>query len=69
MDKERQDLKFQHPAMQMELHNFGHQVECLCDLESDCCISEEDAYQKIKNFWLQLRQSNPDVIQIAISSE
>jgi hypothetical protein len=69
MEKERQDLKSQHPAMQMELNNFGYQVECLCDLESDCCISEEDAYQRIKNFWLQLKQSNPEIIQILISSE
>jgi hypothetical protein len=69
MEKERQDLKSQNPAMQIELYNFGYQVECLCDLESDSCISEEDAYQKIKNFWLQLKQSNPEMIQISILSE
>jgi hypothetical protein len=69
MEDEHQDLKSQHPAMRVELNNFGYQVECLCDLESDCCISEDDAYQRIKNFWLQLRQSNPDIIHLSMSIE
>jgi hypothetical protein len=69
MEKERQDLKSQHPAMQIELNRFGRQVEYLCDLESDCCISEQDAYKRIRNFWLQLRESNPDINNIFISSE
>lgn len=69
MEKERQDLRSQYPTMQMELDNFGLQVEYLCDLESDCCISEEDAYKQIKNFWLQLRRSNSEIINISISSE
>ena len=69
MEKERQDLRSQYPTMHTELGIFGLQVECLCDLESDCHISEEDAYQKIKNVWLQLRQSNPEIIHIPISSE
>lgn len=69
MEKESQDFKSQHLVIQKELNNFGHQVESLCDLESDCCISEEDAYQQIKNFWLQLRRSNPEIIHISMLSE
>jgi hypothetical protein len=69
MEKECQDFKSKYPTMHTELHQFGWQVVELCDLESDCCLSEEDAYKQIKNIWLQLKQSDPGMGEFSLPNE
>ncbi len=47
--------------LQVNLCQFGQRVSQLCELESDCYISAEDAYDEIKNLWLQLTNSSPEI--------
>ncbi len=44
------------------LQIFGEEVINLCDRESDCQLSAADAYQEIRQLWLELKQEQPEVI-------
>ncbi|GAB4524168.1 MAG: hypothetical protein Tsb0014_02400 [Pleurocapsa sp.] len=60
-------LNSQEPSEQLiieaYLHNFGEQVVNLCDRESDCQLSAQDAYQKIRQLWLKLKQTQPEIVE------
>ena len=47
----------------VSLHSFGEQVVSLCDRESDCQLSALDAYQEIRQLWLELKQAQPEIIE------
>lgn len=47
----------------VSLHFFGEQVVTLCDRESDCQLSALDAYQEIRQLWLELKQAKPEIIE------
>ncbi len=57
---------YQEESQQLTLENylccFGHNVSVLCDQESDCQISPEDAYHNIKNLWLDLKHAQPEIV-------
>lgn len=60
-------LNSQEPSEQLiieaHLHSFGEQVVNLCDRESDCQLSARDAYQKIRQLWLKLKQTQPKIVE------
>ena len=45
------------------LYSFGEQVESLCDRESNCQLSALDAYQEIRQLWLELKQTQPEIMK------
>jgi hypothetical protein len=48
--------------MAAHLQIFSEKVIDLCDRESDCQLSAQDTYQKIRLLWLELKQAQPKVI-------
>lgn len=48
--------------LQANLCQFGQKVSQLCDLESDRHLSAKDAYDEIRNLWLQLTNSSPEIL-------
>jgi hypothetical protein len=50
--------------LQIYLSHFGQKVSQLCDLESDCHLCAEDAYDEIRNLWLELRNSRPEIVDM-----
>ncbi|MDJ0571171.1 MAG: hypothetical protein QNJ53_19265 [Pleurocapsa sp. MO_192.B19] len=49
--------------IEAHLQGFGEQVVSLCDRESDCQLSAQDAYQEIRQLWLELKQTQPEIIE------
>jgi hypothetical protein len=47
--------------LQANLCQFGQRVSQLCDLECERHISAKDAYDEIRNLWLQLTNSSPEI--------
>ena len=47
----------------VSLHSFGEQVVLLCDHESNCQLSALDAYQEIRQLWLELKQTQPEIMK------
>ncbi len=43
------------------LNNFGEAVIDICDREENYQISAQAAYQKIRQLWLKLRQTQPEI--------
>lgn len=50
--------------LQANLKQFGQKVSQLCDLESDRRLGAEDAYDEIRNLWLELKNSQPEILEI-----
>ena len=50
-------------TIKAHLHIFGEQVITLCDRESDAELSAQDAYQEIRQLWLELKQSKPEILE------
>ncbi|MBE9167305.1 hypothetical protein IQ238_07115 [Pleurocapsales cyanobacterium LEGE 06147] len=50
--------------LQANLCQFGQKVSELCDLESNRHLSSQDAYDEIRNLWLQLKNSRPEILDI-----
>jgi hypothetical protein len=50
-------------TLEAYLYSFGEQVISLCDCESDCQLSAQDAYQKIRQLWLELKQARPEIVE------
>lgn len=48
-------------ALEKHLNNFGEAVIAICDREENYQISAQAAYQKIRQMWLQLRQTQPEI--------
>jgi hypothetical protein len=48
--------------LQVNLCQFGQRVSQLCELESDRHLSAKDAYDEIRNLWLQLTNSSPEIL-------
>ena len=47
----------------VSMHSFGEQVVSLCDRESECQLSALDAYQEIRQLWLELKQTQPEIMK------
>ncbi len=61
MEKQQDLVGSPRSDLQTYLSCFGQNVSILCELESDCQISPEDAYQQIRNLWLELKDSQPEI--------
>ncbi|MDJ0692237.1 MAG: hypothetical protein QNJ41_27570 [Xenococcaceae cyanobacterium MO_188.B32] len=44
------------------LQEFAQRISYLCNLENNGKISPEDAYERIKSLWKQLRQSKQELL-------
>lgn len=62
MEQQHYQEESQQLTLQSYLYCFGHNVSTLCDQESDCQISPKDAYDRITYLWLELKDSQPEII-------
>ena len=62
MEQQSDRTKSERLNTQDYLCYFGHNVSLVCDRELDCEISPEDAYERIKSLWLELRNLQPEII-------
>ena len=62
MEQQQYQEESQQLTLQTYLYYFGQNVSTLCDQESDCQISPEDVYDRIRNLWLELKNSQPEII-------
>ena len=62
MDKQQERVESSQSDLETYLHCFGHNVSILCEQESDCQISSEDAYFHIRSLWLELKNSQPEIV-------
>ena len=62
MEKQQDRVGSPRSDLQTYLCFFGHNVSILCERESDCQISPEDAYQHIRSLWLDLKDSQPEIV-------
>ena len=44
------------------LQEFAQQISYLCNLENNGKISPEDAYERIKSLWQELKQSKKELL-------
>ena len=61
MEKQQDRVELSQSDLQAYFYSFGHNVSVVCELESDCQISAEDAYFHIRNLWLELKNSQPEI--------
>ena len=54
--------EFHLSALTNHLCCFGDEVSSVCEQESDCQISSADAYDRIRSMWLELKDSQPEII-------
>lgn len=64
MERDREQVSFEYMNLQANLCQFGQKVSELCDLESDRQLGAEDAYDRIRNLWLQLKNSRPEILDL-----
>jgi hypothetical protein len=64
MERDSDQLPSKYMDLQANLCQFGQRVSQLCDLESDRHLSAEDAYDEIRNLWLQLKNSRPEIFDL-----
>ncbi|BAU63164.1 hypothetical protein STA3757_05220 [Stanieria sp. NIES-3757] len=48
-------------VLEEHLNNFGEAVIAICDREENYQLSTQAAYQRIRQMWLQLRQTQPEI--------
>lgn len=53
----RGDFKLENVAFNANLQEFAKKVNIICNLETNGKITSQDAYQRIKELWKQLKQS------------
>ena len=58
LDREESQLS----ALTNHLCCFGDEVLIVCEQESDCQISPEDAYNRIRSMWLDLKDAQPEIV-------
>lgn len=51
---------------EVELQNFAEQVVNLCDRESKAQLSAQDAYESIRQLWLELKQAQSEAIKYTV---
>ncbi|OKH17088.1 hypothetical protein [[Limnothrix rosea] IAM M-220] len=53
----RGEFKLEHVAFNANLQEFAKKVNIICNLETNGKITSNDAYQRIKELWRQLKSS------------
>ena len=62
MEQQLDRAESQPSALTNHLCCFGDDVSIVCEQESDCHISPEDAYNRIRSLWLELKDAQPEVV-------
>ena len=61
MEKQHFQTELKLSVIEDYLCCFGDSVLAICARESDCLISPEDAYARIRSLWLELKDSQPEI--------
>ncbi|MDJ0635755.1 MAG: hypothetical protein QNJ34_21385 [Xenococcaceae cyanobacterium MO_188.B29] len=62
MEQQLDRAESQLSALTNHLCCFGDDVSIVCEQESDCQISPEDAYDRIRSMWLELKDAQPEIV-------
>jgi len=57
----RGEVKPENLAFNANLQEFAQRVSYLCNLETNGKLETEEAYQQIKDLWLQLQRSKEEL--------
>jgi hypothetical protein len=65
MEEVNSQIKSQSLLLETYLSSFAKEVVALCDREeSDFSISAQETYAEIRDLWLQLKESQPEILEL-----
>lgn len=62
MEQQLDRAESQPSALTNHLCCFGDEVLIVCEQESESQISPEDAYDRIRSMWLELKDARPEIV-------